>query len=199
MTRPLPPGFIEPCIPAKAAKAPAGRLWIHELKHDGFRLMVRRVGSDVRLLTKTGFDWTGRFGWIVDSARYPGANSFLIDGVAVPCRDDGVPNFDQADSVGRDASVCLQAFDLLELDGSDLRKKPLLERKAALQRLLAKGPPGIRFVEHIEADGSAVFEQICKLGLAGLVSKRRDMPYRSGRSRSWVVVSNPKAASALRP
>jgi bifunctional non-homologous end joining protein LigD len=120
---------------------------------------------------------------------------YTIDGEAVICRDDGVADFDLLHSQGWNGTVCLQAFDLLELNGADLRKLPLIERKAKLRRLLAKASGGIRFVEHIELDGPIVFQHACKLGLEGIVSKRRDMPYRSGRSLHMAQDKESESAS----
>jgi bifunctional non-homologous end joining protein LigD len=168
-----PAGFIEPCIPTLAEKPPAGFAWMHEIKHDGYRLMVCRDGERVRLVTRRGFDWTELYPWIVHSARKLRTTRFLIDGEAVICGPDGVSDFERLHSREHDASVFLYAFDLLALDGLDLRHERLDDRRARLRMLLAR-PDGLRFSEHDAGDGNVMFRHACKLGPEGIVSKRRD-------------------------
>jgi bifunctional non-homologous end joining protein LigD len=123
----------------------------------------------------------------------------VIDGEAVCCDDAGVADFEKLHSRANDNRVFLDAFDLLELDGVDHRPLPLEERKAALAELLnGAAAGGIHLVEHTEGDGGTVFEHACKLGFEGIVSKRRDHPYRSGPSKAWLKVKNPKAPGVLR-
>jgi hypothetical protein len=126
-----PSGFIEPCLPSKVARPP---LWVHEIKHDGYRLMVRRDGARVRCFTKGGHDWADRFPAIVDAAQRLKAQSFLIDGEAVIARDDGTPDFHALRSRRRGHEAVLFAFDLIEHDGDDLRDLPLIGRKRRLAR-----------------------------------------------------------------
>jgi bifunctional non-homologous end joining protein LigD len=193
-----PPGFIEPCIPTVAAKVPEGPMWVHEIKHDGYRLIVRRSGARVRLFTRRAFDWSDRYPRIVEAAkRIKGA--FLIDGEAVVSDERGIANFEQLHSHEQDKSAMLWAFDLLELNGEDLRQLTLDERKSKLAKLL-KGSRhhGIVLNEHLEADGERAFYHACALGFEGIVSKRRDSRYASGRSRSWIKVKNPNAPGVLR-
>jgi bifunctional non-homologous end joining protein LigD len=109
-----------------------------------------------------------------------------------------MPSFNRIHYRRHDASVFLYAFDLIELNGDDLRRDPLESRKATLAMILAKNLPGIRFNEHIEADGPTVFAHACKMGLEGIVSKRKDSTYRSGRSRDWGKKKNPDASAATR-
>ncbi len=195
----LPLAFIPPCIPTWARHAPVGRDWVHEIKHDGYRLMVRRQGARVRLFTRRGFDWSHRFPLIVEAAGALRVSSISIDGEAVVCGDDGVSDFDRLHSQGWDGAVFLYAFDVLEIDGDDLRQEPLERRKARLEKVLARAPAGIQFNEHAaDLDGATVFEHACKLGLEGIVSKRRDFPYRSGRSKGWIKVKNPASPAMLR-
>jgi bifunctional non-homologous end joining protein LigD len=170
---------------------------VHEIKHDGYRLLVRRDDDRVRLFTRRGYDWTKKYPWIVESARKLKARSFLIDGEAVFCGADGVSDFNTLHSQAYDNRVFLFGFDLLQLGEEDWRDRPLEKRKAKLQRLLIESH-GIRFSEHIEDDGTIVFAHACKLGLEGIVSKRRDLPYRSGRTKNWVKVRNPASAASLR-
>jgi bifunctional non-homologous end joining protein LigD len=192
-------GFIEPCRPTKAAKPPSGPDWVHEIKHDGFRLMVRRVGPRVRCFTKSGYDWSDRFPAIVEAAsRLKEAQSFLIDGEAVVCRPDGITDFN-ALRVGRRAhEIIMVAFDLIELQGDDLRNEPLFNRKQRLARILARGPEAIVYNEHVTHDGPTVFEHACRLGLEGIVSKRLDAPYRSGPSKDWLKSKNPLSEAVRR-
>jgi len=121
----------------------------------------------------------------------------VIDGEAVWCGKDGKSDFDKLHSGGYDASVLLYAFDLIELDGEDLRPAALELRKSKLEKLLARND-GMRFSEHLDGDGAIVFKHACKLGLEGVVSKRRDLPYRSGRCRGWIKVKNPASPTVLR-
>ena len=126
----------------------SGRDWVHEIKHDGYRLMVRRQGARVRLFTRRGFDWSHRFPLIVEAAGALRVSSISIDGEAVVCGDDGVSDFDRLHSQGWDGAVFLFAFDVLEIDGDDLRQEPLERRKARLEKVLARAGAGIQFNEH---------------------------------------------------
>src|SRR5271154_5689985 len=136
-------GFVDPCIPARAPKPPAGPGWVHEIKHDGYRLIVRRDGLTVRLFTRNGYDWTERYPAIAAAASKLLVKSFTLDGEAVVCGADGVAVFDALHRRGRVGEAILQAFDLLELNGQDFRPLSLGERKAKLARLLARVTPGI--------------------------------------------------------
>jgi bifunctional non-homologous end joining protein LigD len=140
---------------------------------------VWRGGERVRLFTRRGFDWTERYPWIMRSARQLAATRFLIDGEAVCCGDDGVSDFARLHSRNEDAKVFLYGFDLLAIYGADIRQERLDDRRAKLGRLLAGGD-GIRFSEHVAGDGETIFRHACKLGLEGIVCKRRDSVYRSG-------------------
>ena len=125
--------------------------------------------------------------------------SCIIDGEAVACGEDGIASFDRIRYRQHDVSVFLYAFDLIELDGDDLRRDPLAVRKATLASLLARAAPGLRFNEHLdEDDGPLVFAHACKMGLEGLVSKRRNSVYRSGRSTDWIKSKNPAAPAVRR-
>ena len=193
----LPVGFVEPSLPSVRATAPRGREWVHEIKHDGYRLIVRRDGKRARAFTRRGFDWTGRFRWIEDALRSLRVQSATIDGEAVWCGQDGISDFEKLHLRAHDDQVFLYAFDLLELNGEDCRREPLEKRKARLEKLLSWST-GVRLSEHIEGDGPIIFEHACKMGLEGIVSKRRDLPYRSGRVRSWIKVKNPASPAVLR-
>ena len=191
-------GFIEPCLPSLATKPPSGSEWIHEIKHDGYRLMVRRDTAGMRLLTRRGYDWTARFPAITSAASVLRAKSFLIDGEAVCCDDKGIALFDKLRQRRNEWSVFLVAFDLLELNGRDLRREPIEIRKAGLARLLRNAEPGLQLSEHIEHEAAIVFEHACKLGLEGIVSKRRGSRYQSGRSSLWLKSKNPEAPAVRR-
>ena len=177
-----PSGFIEPCLPSEVDRPPSSPLWVHEIKHDGYRLMLRRDGSRIRCFTRNGHDWADRFPAIVDAALRIEATSFLIDGEAVIARDDGTADFHALRSRGREAE--LYAFDLIEHDGDDLRDLPLIERKRRLKKLLG-GSKGLslQYIAHLKGNGASVFDHACRLGLEGIVSKRMDAPYRSGSSK----------------
>jgi bifunctional non-homologous end joining protein LigD len=193
----LPRGFVPPCLPTKAPQPPTGGAWLHEIKHDGFRVIARKDGNRVRLYSRPGNDLTYRFPLIVESLARLRSRSCIIDGEAVACDDNGMPSFDRIRYRRHDASVFLFAFDLIEWNGDDLRREPLAVRKATLASVLAKAAPGLRLNEHIEADGPTVFAHACKMGLEGIVSKRKDSPYRFGRSTDWLKSKNP-ACEAVR-
>ena len=127
-----------------------------------------------------------------------GACSAIINGEAVCCDDAGVAIFDKLHSRAHDDQVILYAFDLLEFEGEDWRPRPLDERKAKLQKMLAMAPAGIHFNEHLDGDGAAIFAHACKLGFEGIVSKHREHPYRSGPSKVWLKIKNPTAPGVMR-
>jgi bifunctional non-homologous end joining protein LigD len=135
---------------------------------------------------------------ILEAASGLKARSCIIDGEAVACDDNGVASFDLIRHHRANGSVFLYAFDLIELNGDDLRRDPLEVRTATLASVLAKAGPGIRFNEHIEGDGPTVFAHACKMGLEGIVSKRKDSSYRSGRSPDWLKMKNPEASAVKR-
>ena len=179
-----------PCLPTKVLNAPTGERWVHEIKHDGFRIIARRVGGDVRLFTKQGGDYSKRYPLVVEAISRLRVSSIVLDGEAVCVGANGLPDFDALWNRTDDARVLLFAFDLLELNGEDFRPKPLLERKQRLLKLLSKHPTGIRYVEHLDGDGAMIFEHACKLGLEGIVSKRIDLRYEPGPSKTWLKVKN---------
>jgi bifunctional non-homologous end joining protein LigD len=143
-SRPLS-NFIEPCLPRLADKPPAGRDWIHEIKHDGFRIMARRDAAGVRLLTRNGHDFAGRFPLAAAAVAALPARSFLIDGEAIVTDRNGLAVFDLIRG-HRPTAAVLCAFDLIELDGEDLRREPIETRKSTLRSLLRGKHAGIRLV-----------------------------------------------------
>jgi bifunctional non-homologous end joining protein LigD len=190
---PLPP-FVEPSLPSAVDKAPSGKDWVHEIKYDGYRVQVRIENGRVALLTRQGLDWTDRFAGIARAAAGLPVRTALIDGEIVVQTTAGIASFTalvDALKSGK-GDLVLYAFDLLHLDGFDLREVPLRERKAALARILsADGEDGrIRLSEHIVGDGETVFRHASRLGLEGIVSKKLSAPYRSGRVAMWVKVKS---------
>ena len=167
MPRLTPPsprsGFIEPCLPSSAERPPAGPDWIHEIKHDGYRLMARRDPTGIRLLTRNGHDWAPRYPLIVEAVDRLKVRSCLIDGEAVACDESGLAVFERLRLKPSGNHVFLYAFDLLELDGQDLRPEPLETRKATLASLLRGCGTGLRLVEHLDHGGDVVYRHACKL------------------------------------
>jgi bifunctional non-homologous end joining protein LigD len=137
-------GFIAPCLPTKTDKLPSGNLWLHEIKHDGFRVIARKDGDRVRLHSRPGNDMTRRFPLIAEAIARLRSRSCIIDGEAVACDDNGVASFDLVRHHRANDSVFLYAFDLIELNGDDMRRDPLQVRKATLVSILTKARPGIR-------------------------------------------------------
>ena len=185
-----PPDFVAPMLARLVDKAPAGHGWLHEVKFDGYRLLARIEDGAVRLLTRSALDWTKRFGQALPEAlaALPLKNG-LLDGEVIVENGAGASDFSalQADlSEGRSDRFVFYAFDLLHLDGEDLRALPLVERKARLARLLEGQAGPLRLSSHFDESGATVLRHACRLGLEGVVSKARDAPYRSGRGRAWV-------------
>ena len=184
------PSFVEPALATLVARAPKGSRWIHEIKFDGYRLQARIERGEVRLLTRSGLDWTAKFGTTVTAAlaALP-ASAALIDGEMVVENGAGASDFSalQADlSEGRQHRFTFYAFDLLHLDGYDLTSCALLDRKAALSQLIGKDAGRVRCSEHFPENGDLVLQHACRLSLEGVVSKQADAPYRSGRGKTWV-------------
>ena len=181
------PAFVPPSLATLYDHAPSGKNWLHEIKLDGYRIEARLDHGKVQLLTRKQLDWTHRFLPIAQAIEALPADTALIDGELVVEDDKGRSNFSllQTDlKDGRTDRFVYWAFDLLSLDGKDLIREPLTVRKAALQRLLKGESRGgrIRFVDHLDGDGPAVFKSACEMNLEGIISKLRDAPYRSGRS-----------------
>ena len=190
LKRKFPPGFIVPAQPVERDKPPAGPDWIHEIKHDGYRMIVRRDGETVRIYSRRRNDWTARLPTIASAAARIKGKSFTLDGEAVVIGADGLSRFDELRRVEGARVAFLYAFDFLEHDGDDLREQPLLARRKALARLLRRSQEGIVFNEHTEEEGAVVFAHACKLGAEGIVSKQIDAPYRSGPHSAWIKVRN---------
>ena len=162
--------------------------WIHEIKHDGYRLIIQRKGQGVRLFTRNGHDWSGRFPLITEAALRNWNSSFVLDGEAVLLGVDGISDFNGLHSRKHDDEVMFYVFDILASDGF-LRLAYL--RKTNLARLLARRINGIFLADFEQGEiGPDLFRHACLLGLEGLVSKHKDRPYRPGRSPHWVKMKN---------
>jgi bifunctional non-homologous end joining protein LigD len=161
-------------------------------------MIVHRDGPSVRLYCHNAYDWTVRLAAITAAAELIKAKSFTIDGEAVVLGPDGLSRFEELSHREAARTAILYAFDLIEHDGEDLRRRPFLDRKAALARLLGGLKTAIVLNEHIAEDGATVFAHACRLGAEGIVSKRVDGTYRSGPSRVWIKVRNPASIAAQR-
>jgi bifunctional non-homologous end joining protein LigD len=172
-----PLGFIRPCEPTLVDHPPTGAGWLHEIKHDGFRILARKQGERVQVWSRRGTDFTYRFPAIAEAVRGLAMDKALIDGEAVVLRKDGRSDFGALLTKRGGAQATLVAFDLVRLNGDDLRLRPLEARREALQRLVT-GVGGIVFSEALAAEGVVVFAKACELGLEGIVSKRASIAAR---------------------
>ncbi|MFA7439957.1 MAG: DNA ligase D [Sphingomonadaceae bacterium] len=184
------PDFVEPMLASLAAKPPAGERYIHEIKFDGYRLQARIDAGRAQLLTRGGLDWTQKFGnAIAEALQDLPAGTALIDGEIVVETAGGASDFSalQADlSAGRNDRFLFYAFDLLYLDGYDLRSVPLVTRKKMLEQLIGADTGILRFSRHFDENGALVLRHACRLSLEGVISKVARSTYRSGRSKSWI-------------
>lgn len=185
--------FAPPELATLVGSAPQGDQWIHELKFDGYRLIARVDGRGVRLLTRTGLDWTDRFGSVRDALAKLSLRDCILDGELVALDDQGLSNFSalqKAMSTGNVGGLVYHVFDLLRDKGRDLRDRPLLDRKARLQKALRRttSTSTIRYTDHVRGSGDSVQREACRLGLEGIVSKRANSRYRPGRGHDWVKV-----------
>lgn len=185
------PTFVPPALATLVDAPPPGAEWMHEIKYDGYRLQARIEDGAVQLLTRNGLDWTARFPVIAKALKGLKPASAIIDGEVVVETQRGITSFVrlvEALEAGCSDDMTFMAFDLLYLDGVDVRAAPLTERKSLLKAVLDRGRTSkrIRYSAHIEGDGGGVLKQACGLGLEGIVSKRADRAYRSGRRNDWV-------------
>jgi ATP-dependent DNA ligase len=188
---------LRPCLPTFAPFSPSGPEWLHEIKHDGYRMLALRDGDRVRLISRSGVDWTCGFPMIVAAVRHSRCATASSTARSSPATAMGslISNY----FVGaRILTAILCAFDLLGVDGRDLRDEPIEERKAELARLLVDCRPALALNRVFEGPGPVVFEHACKLGCEGIVSKRPGSRYARGRSSNWLTVKNP-GALAVRP
>ena len=185
------PGFIKPCHPTLRQKAPPGARWIHEIKLDGYRTQAHLRNGRPAIYTRAGYDWTRRYRTVADGLATLPANDLILDGEAVVAGSRGVPDFGllHADlATGRQDRLLYYAFDLLYLDGFDLRALRLADRKRLLVELVAGASERILYAEHLEGSGAEIYQRACAMGLEGIVSKQQDAPYRSGRVESWIKI-----------
>ena len=189
---------FEPCPPGTAKQPPTGPGWIHEIKHDGFRILARRDAKGVRLFTRNGYNFAPRFPRIAEAIESLSVQSCIIDGEAIVVDKNGLSVFALIRYRQHDHAAVLCAFDLIELDGEDLRRSPFEQRKRALAELLRRRTDGIVLNVHYEGDGAAIYKAACTLGCEGIVSKRVGSPYRAGRSDHWIKVKNPAAPAVKR-
>jgi bifunctional non-homologous end joining protein LigD len=189
--------FVEPQLATLESHVPAGREWLHELKYDGYRIEARKAGDDITLFSRSGLDWTVRFPAIAKAMLTLPCESALIDGEAAYVLPSGVTDFKSLqDHIDKpDPAIRYFAFDLLSLDGKDLRKEPLAARKEKLRKLMAaKGVSDfLIYSDHVEGSGQAFFDKACAAELEGIMCKRADAPYRSGRGKSWLKVKCTKS------
>jgi bifunctional non-homologous end joining protein LigD len=184
---PLLHRYIPPLDPTSVEHPPAGQDWIHEIKFDGYRAQAHKGDGRATVFSRRGYNWTDRFGSIGELVDDLPAESVILDGEVVFVGRNGKPDFQGLrGALGRKTDrLHLYAFDLLFLDGEDLRAKPLRERKRRLKALLRGAPQQLQYVEHMQGDSRLIVEHACKLGLEGIVSKQLDAPYKSGRQESW--------------
>ena len=184
---------FEFCLPTNAAKVPAGSEWLHEIKHDGFRIRVERDGDRVRLSTRGGYDWTKRYPWIAESALKNRIKQFVIDGEAVVLGVDGIFDFSALHSGKHSEEVQLCAFDVLAMDGDDLRRLPLRCARLILPGFYVGGRRESSSTPFEQGEiGPDLLRKACEFGLEGLVSKHRDRPYQSDRTKHRIKVKNRK-------
>ncbi len=184
------PERLQPQLATPVASPPAGGDWLHEIKLDGYRTLAWRSGEDVRLITRSGLDWTHRYGDLADAFRALPCKEAIVDGEIVVLDDKGISRFallQDALSRGARSELLFYAFDLVRLDGWNLVAVPLKRRKELLRQLLsgATGRSAVQFSDHVAGGGQAFYEQVSQLGLEGVVSKRAAAPYQPGRSKTW--------------
>jgi bifunctional non-homologous end joining protein LigD len=183
------PRWIEPQLSKLAAKAPTGRRWVHEIKFDGYRMAARIEKGQVKLLTRSGLDWTAKYPSMAAAFAQLKVNTAYLDGELCGVCADGVTSFEIMQQVSDSGGGHLSyfAFDLLELNGKDVARLPLVERKARLLAALLKKPPvGISYSDHEGGDGEVFRRAACKHGLEGIVSKRLDRPYLPRERGAWI-------------
>jgi bifunctional non-homologous end joining protein LigD len=181
--------FIPPCQPTQRPAPPSGSAWIHEVKFDGWRIQAHKEGKRVALYTRSGYDYARQFPTLTAALEVLAARSAIIDGEIVACDEEGAPDFRALQSHAIALPfLCIWAFDLLHLDGTDLRARSLAIRRDMLQRLVHKTDDhALRFSETFD-DGAKLLASAEQMGLEGIVSKRVDSPYRVGRSTDWIKV-----------
>ena len=182
------PAFVAPQLATLVSEPPAGDEWLHEMKFDGYRVLCRIERGTVRLLSRTGKDWTDRLAAVAQAASRLNVRAAMLDGEVAVVLPSGVTSFNALQNAlagGGSDELVYFVFDLLHLDGSDLRGSPLEARKEALHALVDGAHSTVRYSDHVVGNGEAFLRQACRMALEGVVSKRRDAPYVSGRTRTW--------------
>jgi bifunctional non-homologous end joining protein LigD len=184
------PTTLRPQLASANPSPPEGDAWVHEIKYDGYRTLIRIEDGKTRALTRKGHDWTAKYQSVVDAAGELHCDSAVLDGEIVVQDPRGASSFallQKALSEKRDAALLFYAFDLLYLNGRDVTSEPLSERKKLLRRLMpTEEGSRLQYSDHTSGNGRQLFTQVCRLGLEGVVSKRVDAPYRMARSTEWV-------------
>ena len=185
------PGFVAPQLATLVDRVPQGDDWLHEIKFDGYRILCRISNGEICLITRNRQDWTERLSFLAQAAMELPVHDALLDGEVVALNENGTTNFQLLqNSLSTHASdnLAYYVFDLLHLDGNDLRQLPLLTRKESLAEVLKakSSTSAIRHSEHWLGQGDRLYDEACRSGLEGVISKRADQPYRSGRGRDWV-------------
>ncbi len=186
------PDFIAPALATLKAAPPPGKDWLHEVKFDGYRIQAHVSAGKVKLLTRSGLDWTTRFGKALRQEFLTlNCEQAVVDGELVVLSDKGVASFSllQADlSANRSDRMVFYAFDLLHLNNESLLGQPLMERKSQLEELLKEQPSdaALRYSEDFAESGEVMLAHACRMGLEGVISKRIDAPYHSGRTLDWI-------------
>jgi bifunctional non-homologous end joining protein LigD len=187
------PAFIAPQIPVLSAAPPTGTGWIHEIKHDGFRTLIGIASKNARAVTRSGLDWSDKYQRVLQTCRKLRCRSALIDGEIIVQDENGISDFAALRAaIDREPyRLVMFAFDLLFLNGTDLRRLPLIERRDKLREVV---PPDVRspiqFSDHYDGEGAELFKRACVMGLEGIVSKRALSPYKSGPSKFWLKTKN---------
>ena len=189
---------FEVCLPRKAKEPPSGPGWIHEIKHDGFRILARKDGNQVKLITRNGYDFADRYPLIVDGIASLPVETCVIDGEAVVVDQNGLSVFNLLRYRQHDHAATLCAFDLLELDGADLRPSPIEERKQHLAWTLRGRHHGVAINATYDGDGAPIYQHACVLGCEGIVSKRLGSPYHAGRTDQWLKTKNSEGPAVRR-
>jgi DNA ligase D-like protein (predicted ligase) len=181
-------GFIPPQLPTLTDQPPEGANWIHEVKHDGYRTLLVIERDTVRAYTRNGFDWSDRYPGIVQAAAKLGCRSAILDGEVIVQDACGVSDFESLRFAmyWQPHRLIFYAFDLLHLNGKDLRKQPLLDRRAELEGLMGHTDPALQFSQEFTGDAAAFFRACADHKLEGMVSKLASSRYRSGRSKTWL-------------
>ncbi|MBG6120798.1 DNA ligase D [Sphingobium sp. AEW010] len=190
------PRFVKPQLATLVDAVPTGNDWLHEIKYDGYRALIAAAGQKVKLFTRNGLDWTEKFAPLMGAIAALDLPPCLIDGEVVALDGNGNPDFSTLQQTlkrghGQEDGaqpLHLFAFDLLSLDGQDLKGLPTIERKERLEALLHQAESPIHVSDHVLGAGETLFRSLCEAGQEGIISKRADAPYRSSRTRSWVKV-----------